>query len=173
MKTKFVLLLSLIALGACSEEHEDLQTWMQEQRSDAKSRVRPVEKPEPLKPIIYNSPALIGTYAFDKSKMRSSVQSNNAPDINRPKELLENYSLENLKFVGTVGTAKNLAGLIEIDGLVYTVKPGNYVGQNYGKIKMVKPNGIEIEESVENADGNWVGRCVTLGQKTENSCDKE
>lgn len=169
MKVKLLILSSLIALTACSEEHSDLQSWMQEQRAAAKLNIKPAEKPEPTKPVIYITPQLSGPHAFSALKMRSAAQNANAPDMNRAKELLENYSLENLKFVGSIGTTNNLSGLIEVDGHIYTVKAGNYIGQNYGRISKVTPDGLEIIEVVEDADGNWVNRPTTLTATVEQS----
>lgn len=165
MKLKLLMLSSLIALTACSNEHDDLQSWMKEQRNQAKSKVKPVEKPAPMERQPYFEPNFSGPHAFSKSKMRSASASANAPDINRTKEFLEQYSLENLKFVGAIGTKNNMSGLIDVQGHIYTVKPGHYLGQNYGKITRITSDGIDIIEVVEDADGNWVNRPVTLTEK--------
>lgn len=172
MKVK-ILILSLIAtLTACSGEHEDLQSWMQETRLTARSKIRPVEAPKPLDVVSYSTPSIKGPHAFSPKKMRSASQSTNAPDLSRPKELLENYSLEKLKFVGSIGASNNLVGLISIiDGSgeaagrhVYTVKPGNYMGQNYGEIKKITSDGIELVEIVEDTqnNGNWITRTTFI-----------
>lgn len=174
MKVKILILSSLIALTACSGEHDDLQSWMTQQRNEAKTRIHPVSKPAPLEPVTYVAPQLFGSHAFNSARMRSASQNANAPDLNRARELLENYSLENLNFVGSIGSSQNLSALIEVDGHVYTVKPGNYVGQNHGRISKITPDTLEIIEVVEDADGNWVNRPATLsstpsdGSETKN-----
>lgn len=169
MKAKFLLLSSLIALNACSGEHSDLQSWMQEQRADAKTKIRPVEAPAPLESAPYFAPPSKGVHAFNVVKMRSAAQNANMPDMNRPKELLENYSLENIKFVGSIGDKKNLSALVEVDEHVHTVKVGNYLGQNYGKISKITADGIELIEVVEDAEGNWIHRPAALSVNTSAS----
>lgn len=173
MKVKLLVLSSLIALSACSEEHGDLQSWMKQQRDSAKSKVRPAEKPAPMERVVYITPQLSGPHAFSSSKMRSAAQNANAPDMNRAKELLENYSLENLKFVGSIGTPNNLSGLVEVDGHIYTVRIGNHIGQNYGRISKITADGLEIIEVVEDTDGSWINRPTTLSAYPTNAGNKE
>lgn len=166
MKTKFVILTSLLVLSACAEEHSDLQSWMQKTKAEAKSKIKPPQAPEPLQPVTYFPPSVNGPHAFNSQKLKAAFQNSSAPDMNRSKELLENYSLENLRFIGSIGTAGNLSGLIEVDAdgekKVYTVKPGNYLGQNYGKISKITSDKIDIIEVVENAEGNWENRSAEL-----------
>ncbi|MBR6877210.1 MAG: pilus assembly protein PilP [Neisseriaceae bacterium] len=169
MKVKFLLLSSLIALSACSGEHGDLQDWMREQRDDAKTKITPVEPPAPLEHTAYFAPPSVGTHAFDIAKMRSATQNANMPDMDRPKEILENYSLENIKFKGSIGTKQKMAGLVEVDGHTYTVRPGNYLGQNYGRISKITADGIELIEVVEDAEGNWINRPATLSAEASES----
>lgn len=173
MKAKLLILSSLIALSACSEEHSDLQEWMTQQKIEAKSKIKPAEKPQPMERVTYFTPVLSGPHAFSSTKMRTASQNANAPDMNRPKELLENYSLENLTFVGTIGTANNLSGLIEVDGHIYTVRLGNYLGQNYGRISKITPDEIEVTEVVEDADGTWVNRKASVSADNSSSEDKK
>lgn len=168
MKVKYLILSSLIALTACSEEHVDLQSWMQETRLAARSKIRPVEPPQPLERVTYTAPTLAGPHAFSPDKMRSASQSANAPDLARPKELLENYGLEKLRFVGSIGPNHQLTGLIAIaDGPnshVYTVKPGNRMGQNYGEIQKITADGIELLETIEDTqnNGSWIKRTTFI-----------
>ena len=86
--------------------------------------------------------------------------------MNRSKELLENYSLENLRYVGSIGTPGSLSALIEIqvngEPHVYTVKPGNYLGQNFGRISKITADKIDLVETVEDTYGNWVNRPAEL-----------
>ncbi|XXQ68794.1 pilus assembly protein PilP [Neisseriaceae bacterium B1] len=173
MKVKLLALSSLIALSACSEEHSDLQSWMQEQRNSAKSQIKPAEKPVPMEHVVYVTPQLSSPHAFSSSKMRSAAQNANAPDMSRAKELLENYSLENLKFVGSIGTPNNRSGLVEVDGHIYTVRVGNHIGQNYGRISKITADGLEIIEVVEDTDGRWVNRPTTLSAYSTNTGNKK
>ncbi|MFC2506573.1 MAG: pilus assembly protein PilP [Kingella sp. (in: b-proteobacteria)] len=159
MKLKFLLLSSVLVLAACSESHSDLQAWMKETRTAAKAKIKPVEAPAPIEPATYNAPQLDNPprpNAFNAQRLRAAFQANNSPDLKRPKELLENYSLENLKYVGYIGTGPGTySAMIEADGHVYTIKPGAYVGQNFGKVTEITPAAVKVVEVVEDTFGNW------------------
>ena len=80
------------------------------------------------------------------------------PDTTRPKDLLEQYSLDNLSMRGTFKDANGqLWALINAGsggGLEHQkVRVGNYLGLNNGKITAITPNAIEIEEYVGKGDG--------------------
>lgn len=162
MKTKILLLSSVFVLAACDGEGDDLHQWMTEQKQVAKQKVKPPVAPEPVKPVTYFAPGQITPHEFNERRMRV-VNTANRPELNRPKELLEEYALENLKFVGSIGSGNNLSGLIEYNGHVYTVKKGNYIGTNFGRVSAITADSITVTESVENPDGGWNNRHIQLG----------
>ena len=165
MKVK-LFLMSALVLAGCSEQYGDLQEWMSQARAEAKTKVRPVEPLAPIEPVTYFAPQITGPNAFNMQRMKAAFQNGNAPDLNRSKELLENYSLENLRYVGSIGTPGSLSALIEIqvngEPHVYTVKPGNYLGQNFGRISKITADKIDLVETVEDTYGNWVNRPAEL-----------
>ena len=52
--------------------------------------------------------------------------------------------------------------LIKVDNLLYQVKPGNYLGQNYGRITKVSETEVVLRELVQDAAGEWIERTSTL-----------
>jgi type IV pilus assembly protein PilP len=42
------------------------------------------------------------------------------------------------------------------------VRPGNYLGQNYGKITKVGETDVVLREIVQDAAGEWIERNATL-----------
>ncbi len=57
------------------------------------------------------------------------------PDSKRNREFLEAFALDTLKMVGTMRISGQYYGLVRAsDGLVHRVLPGNYLGQNEGRI---------------------------------------
>ncbi len=52
--------------------------------------------------------------------------------------------------------------LIKVDNLIYQARPGNYLGQNYGRITKVGENEVVLRELVQDAAGEWVERVATL-----------
>ena len=165
MKVKLVLMSALVLTG-CSEKYGDLQAWMSQARADAKAKVRSIEPPALLEPVTYFAPQQSGPNAYSMQRMKAAFQNGNAPNLNRTKELLENYSLENLRYVGSIGTVSALSALIEVEvngqKHVYTVRSGNHLGQNFGRITKITTDKIEIVETVEDSSGNWVDRDAEL-----------
>ena len=160
---RFSLLLTLMGLAACSAPNEDLQQWMQNTRNEAKTKVKKPELPELPPPATYQAPATSGMNAFNSSRLRMGMQGANAPDLNRPKEVLENFSLENLRYVGSLSrSGKPTSAYISADNHVYTVKTGNYLGQNHGRISAITPDKIILTELVENSYGEWESRPAEL-----------
>lgn len=168
MNAKLLLLVPLVLLATgCEEEGSDLNAWMQETQQRAKANLKPPVAPEKVEPAHYTTPAPITPHAFSLYRMKAMVDTSasmiNAPNLNRPKELLENASLDKLKFVGTIGSGNNLSALISLDNqTVYTVKLGNYMGQDYGRVVKITPDEITLRETVEDAEGNWVPRQTVL-----------
>lgn len=161
MKNK-ILLTGLLVLAACTPAHEDLNEWMSHTRQQARAKVIPFEAPTVNPPKTYTAPSHNSLNAFDSKRLNAAQQGANAPNMNRPKEVLENFSLENLKYVGSLNKGGQTSGYIEADNHVYTVRNGNYIGQNYGRIQAITPDKIEIMEVVEDSYGNWIYRKAEL-----------
>ena len=162
MNIKILLMVSLVAVSACSEEYSDLQSWMSQTRQEAKSHLKPVEPPKKIEPVTYFAPPSVGVDAFNPQRMKAAFQNAHNPNLSRPKEILENYGLDSLKYVGYIGSGSRLRALIQVDGHVYTVGVGNYLGQNFGQIVRITPDAIQIAEQVEDVYGKWTRRDTKL-----------
>ena len=72
-----------------------------------------------------------------------------------PKEKLENYALDSLKMVGTLGAGANMEALVkDPDGAVNRVHIGNYLGQNNGKVTAISAGRIDLLELISDGNGN-------------------
>ncbi|SDN42276.1 pilus assembly protein PilP [Vreelandella arcis] len=89
--------------------------------------------------------------------------SENAPDQQRSPEPLERFSLQELQLVGTLqmGT-RNVAMVAAPDGEVVTVREGNYVGTDYGRITAISDQKVRITERVYTRQNGWQSRPATL-----------
>jgi len=80
------------------------------------------------------------------------------PEQDRPKEELENYPLDALSMVGTL-TKKNKPWVVvkTTQGTVLLATIGNYVGENYGKIKRISTEEqvVVLSETVTDPSGRW------------------
>jgi type IV pilus assembly protein PilP len=64
--------------------------------------------------------------------------------------------------VGSLMKQGQPVALIKVDNLLYQVRPGNYLGQNYGRITKVGESEVVLRELVQDAAGEWVERTATL-----------
>ena len=94
------------------------------------------------------------------------------PDLDRPREVLENFGLKELTMVGTLrnavsaesdsGPGSPFALIRDNTGGIHRVRTGNYMGQNYGRIIGVNETRVELLEIVPNGRGGWVERPRSL-----------
>ena len=85
------------------------------------------------------------------------------PDLDRPKEALEEFPLENLKMVGYLYQNKVGHAVVRaVDGKLHRVKAGNYIGLNFGLILEVTETEIIVKETVQDSVGDWTERTSNL-----------
>ena len=162
------LALALVALLAgCSGEQEELTQWMEQQRREAKPNVTPLTPPKKFTPQAYT--AISGVEPFSAQKLTVALkqearQPNSllAAEINRRKEPLEAYPLDSMRMVGSVQRNGRPYALLRVDNLLYQVKSGDYIGQNYGKITSISETEVTLREIVQDAAGEWIERASAL-----------
>ena len=159
--------LSLAALAACTGEQEELTQWMEQQKREVKPSVEPLSPPKKFNPQAYS--ALSGVDPFSTQKLTVALkqearQPNSmlAAEINRRKEALEAYPLDSMSMVGSVMKQGQPYALLKVDNLLYQVKVGDYLGQNYGKITKITETDISLREIVQDAAGEWIERGASL-----------
>lgn len=163
------LVAALIA-GCGASGQEELQQWMTDQRAQTKPHVTPIPEPKKFTPQAYTQESATDPFSNVKLtqalKRESSQSTSNAalvaPELARRKEPLEAYPLDAMKMVGSLIKEGQPVALLRVDNLLYQVKPGNYLGQNYGKIVKVSETEIVLREIVQDAAGEWTERQATL-----------
>lgn len=86
-----------------------------------------------------------------------------APDQQRTPEPLERFSLQELRLVGTMRMGGRQVALIASpDGNVTSVKEGNYMGTDYGRIAQISTQEIRVTERVFTQPDGWQERQVSL-----------
>lgn len=85
------------------------------------------------------------------------------PDSARRKQTLEQFPLDSLDMVGTLGRGSSLVALVMApDKVTYRVRPGAYMGQADGRVTAVYEDRIELVELVPDGAGGWLERPATL-----------
>ncbi|MCE7033467.1 pilus assembly protein PilP [Lysobacter sp. GX 14042] len=85
------------------------------------------------------------------------------PDSDRRKQTLEQFPLDSLDMVGTLGTGGALAALMMApDKVTYRVRPGDYMGQSDGRVTGVFEDRVELVELVPDGAGGWLERPASI-----------
>lgn len=163
-------MLAMLLVACSSSGDDELQQWMAELRATTKPRVTPLTEPKQFLPQMYAMEA--GVDPFNPAKLtqvlkRESTQSASnaaliAPEMARRKEPLEAYPLDVMAMVGSLDKKGVPTALLRVDKLLYQVRVGNYIGQNYGKITRITENSIQLREIVQDATGDWIERSISL-----------
>ena len=160
----------MVLAGCGSSGGEELQEWMAQQRAQTKPKVDPIPEPKKFTPQAYTQEATTDPFSNMKLtqalKRESSQATSNAalvaPELARRKEPLESFPLDAMHMVGSLRKEGLPVALVKVDNLLYQVRPGNYLGQNFGKILKVGETEVVLREIVQDAAGEWIERPATL-----------
>lgn len=166
---RLITLAALVAVGGlgCSADQDELTQWMDQQRREAKPNVAPLSPPKKFNPQAYLALSSIEPFSAQKlsvalKKQETQPNSLIAGEINRRREPLEAYPLDSMTMVGSVVRTGRPYALLRVDNLLYQVKQGDYLGQNYGKIMKISETDVSLREIVQDAAGEWIERVSAL-----------
>lgn len=152
-----------LVAGCSSGEQEELQKWMKEETKDFRGKIPPLPQVKPYEPVAYDAAGMVDPFRatrllVDKKQQGGGIQ----PDLNRPKEPLESYPLESIKFVGSLTKNRQVHAILSVDGVLHQVRVGNYMGQNFGVVTKISETELNLRELVQDPTGDWVERASTL-----------
>jgi type IV pilus assembly protein PilP len=154
-----VIVLGLTGCGGSSME--DLHAFVAETGKDMQGKIKPLPEVKAYDPFTYEAFDLPDP--FKPRKLSTGGGGGMQPDLNRPKEPLEAFSLETLKMVGALSQGGVINAVIKTpDNAIYHVKKGNYVGQNFGLITQISDSEVTLREIVQDSAGDWSERTSTL-----------
>ena len=168
---KVALMVLVMVLAACGASSEDeLRQWMTEQKSQTRPRVAPISEPKQFIPESYGQIGAIEPFSSQKLtqalKRESTQAAANgaliAPELARRREALESFPLDTMTLVGSMNRGGQPVALVKVENLLYQVRPGNYLGQNYGRVNKIAETEVTLREIVQDASGEWVERTATL-----------
>lgn len=159
--------LALLVLAGCSANQDELRTWMDGQRRDVKPNVTPLAAPKKFDPEPYASAQVVDPFSAQKLSVaikQEARQPNSllAAEMNRRKEPLEAYPLDSMSMVGSVARGGQPFALLRVDNLLYQVKLGDYLGQNFGRVTRIGETEVTLREVVQDAAGEWIERPASL-----------
>lgn len=159
------LIISMLALGlsACGGgSMDDLRTFVAETGKDMQGKIEPLPEIKAYDPFAYDAFDLPDP--FKPRKLSSSGGGGGIqPDLTRPKEPLEAFSLETLKLVGMLSKQGAMHAVIKTpENAIYHVHKGNYVGQDFGLVTQITESDVTLREIVQDSAGDWSERISTL-----------
>ena len=156
---KKIALILVIVLSACAGDgHDDLRQWMDNASKDIKGKIPPLPQVKSYEPVPYDAGNQLDPFKPGKigAEQKKSNGGGLQPDLNRPREPLEAYPLESLKYVGVMTKKKSSFAIILVDGALHQVRAGNYVGLNFGVITTISESEVRLRELVQDSAGDWV-----------------
>ena len=158
------LAVSLLALSAagCGGGMDDLMAYVDEVKARPGGRIEPLPQIKPYQTFDYVAGSRRSPFVQEAGPSTGQL-AGPRPDASRPKEYLEGFPLDTLDMVGTLEREGRTYGLVQTqDGLVHRVLPGNYVGQNDGRVVSVSESGIQVEELVPDGIGGFFKRSAAI-----------
>lgn len=155
------VLASCVAAG-CSGGQSDLQKWIAETKKKPGGRIQALPEVKPYESFAYSAGNLRSPFQ-PVGPALGGGQAGLRPSTRRNREFLEGFSLDTLKMVGTFKVGSKFYGLVQSkDGLVHKVQPGNYIGQNDGKVTEITGGKISLVEIIPDGLGGYIERPASL-----------
>jgi type IV pilus assembly protein PilP len=159
-----------LLLSACgSSDESEIRTWMKSVKDSTRVTTQPVQAAKEFTPFVYDSGGAVEP--FDPQKILMAVARQQQarasasavkPDLERRREVLEGFPLDQIRMVGMMHQAGVNVALVETNGSTHMVRVGNYVGQNFGLVTRISETEMQLKEIVQDAAGEWVERPAKL-----------
>lgn len=151
-----------LVLGGCSSGMDELQQKVAEIKSRPGERIEPLPEIKPYESFTYAASNLRSPF-IPSAPARSDVANAVRPDSKRAREFLEQFPIDTMTMVDTLQVQGRTYGLVQgKDGLVHRVLPGNYMGQNDGRVIGIAPTRISLIEIIPDGVGGYIERPAAL-----------
>lgn len=140
-KGRFFIMISLcLFMFACANEKDNLRQYLLQIKNRNEGEIEPTSIIPPLP-----------HFSFAKQENHLSPFNHayvgELKDMKRCKHPLEAYSLDALKFVGTLKQSKKIWALIQLPNLELSrIRVGDYMGKNNGRVMSINQNRILLIE---------------------------
>jgi type IV pilus assembly protein PilP len=159
---------SLILVGCGGDtDLRDLEASLESIKRKPSGKIAPAPENITFENYVYSASLLRSPFQppIEAEPVKVVLQGKQVePDFNRPREVLEDFSIETLKMVGTIqGSEDSLNALIQDGkGGIQRVQIGNFMGKNHGRITKITRQQIDLVELVPNGMDGWVERPRTV-----------
>ena len=164
---------ALVLAGCGTSDETELRGWMTTVKQSTRVTTQPVPPPKEFTPFVYDSGGAVEP--FDPQKILMAVARQQQarasasavrPDLDRRREVLEGFPLDQIRMVGMMRQGGTNVALLETNGSTHIVRVGNYLGQNFGVVTRITETELLLKEIVQDAAGEWVERPAKLELQT-------
>ncbi|MFP7722265.1 pilus assembly protein PilP [Lysobacter sp. A3-1-A15] len=139
----------------------NLENWVAEVKARPAPPLEPLPVMQQFETFEYAAQSLRDP--FSRAFTDESGGGGPRPDSARRKQTLEQFPLDSLDMVGTLGRGAGLVALVMApDRVTYRVRPGAYMGQSDGRVTGIFEDRIELMELVPDGAGGWLERPATV-----------
>ncbi|MEE8343236.1 MAG: pilus assembly protein PilP [Gammaproteobacteria bacterium] len=162
------LVLSIGLLSSCTASNTvDLESYVREVKARQHPRVEPLPEFVPYETFLYRAKNLRDPFTPPSLEPSTAVAQASGsgihPKAGRRREPLESTPLDSLRMVGTLDRDSDTWALIRAsDGAIHRIQPGNYLGQNHGKVTGISEYSVMLKEIVPDGLGGWIERAASL-----------
>ena len=166
-RLKLLMMVCVIALSACSNRIVTAEKDMADIRNQPAQPVEPPPQPQIIADFIYSANELRSPFIPPGLMNLQTITIEDTgvrPDLNREKEPLEVFDLSLLVFRGMIVSPEGEQhGLVQRpDGSVTSVKVGNHMGLNDGRVVEITPTQINLIEIVPDSRAGFIERPQSL-----------
>ena len=165
MRKGLLLAIAVTGLAACSGNMDDLDSYINEVKARPGGRIEPLPEIAPYEVFNYlaDVEGIRSPFIPDTPQVNAGGGNGLRPVEDRSPEFLEGHSLDTLRMVGTLDISDTLYGLVQTsDGLIHRVVPGNYMGQNDGRITGITESEIDMVEIISDGIGGYIERDAAI-----------
>lgn len=166
-RLKLLMMVCVIALSACSNRIVTAEKDMADIRNQPAQPVEPPPQPQIIEDFVYSANELRSPFIPPGLMNLQTITIEDTgvrPDLNREKEPLEVFDLSLLVFRGMIVSPEGEQhGLVQRpDGSVTSVKVGDYMGLNDGRVVEITPTQINLIEIVPDSRAGFIERPQSL-----------
>lgn len=163
--TALLIAVAGMGLAGCSADMDELDGYINTIKARPGGRVDPLPEVTPYEIFVYRADieGFRSPFLPDTPQTVAGEAGGVRPDADRIREYLESFSLDTMDMVGTLALAGTTYGLVQdADGLIHRVVPGNYLGQNDGRIVSISASEIQLVEIISDGIGSYIERDAAI-----------